>query len=178
MRARHILENENEVLDNPKAYDKLSEKELDFIYNLVKNEAMTNADLYSLCKEVAVDYDRTYRSLYLGCVRMHVLVHGILPYNLMPQEDTWYDVPQSMVKFADDKGYDVSANINHARTEAKTRRKVKNRQDALQLLSTYFKEHQKEFTPEQIALLKSNREQILSLLQNGQPAEQAFKSIL
>lgn len=151
----------------------LTEQELEFILEVVKQEPMSGQDLLAKVKDVVTDYSRSKDSLRLAAIRMHILVHGILPYNLVPHAD-WYFVPQTMVKFADDKGYDVSSNIAKAQREGQKRKLVKNRQEALDILGSYFKEIKGTLSMDSLNSLKQHREEVLELIQKGIPVEQAF----
>ncbi len=59
-------------------------------------------------------------------------------------------------------------------TDAKTVARKPSREDALNLLSEYYKSHRSELP----GAIRNSRETILALLMDGLPAEEAFKEAI
>lgn len=98
----------------------LSKADLEFLYDFVKDDVYRSSELRQ--KIVSdVDFPRGKNSLRLGAIRMHVLVHGMLPLDMEPNPD-WYSIPSTMKKFAEEKGIDVSDSIEHAIEDGEKRK--------------------------------------------------------
>jgi hypothetical protein len=180
MRLNEISENDNILNDDPKSGSPFTEKELQFMFNIVYNngESMDYDELKDKVNQAYIDYTptRSKRSLLIACIVMHSMIHGILPYGCPTYSGRWQVVFGNMARFGEEKGYDVSSNMKHAEEEAKNRAKIKNKKDALLVMSNYYK--QNKYSPEQIQKLKQNRESLLNLIQKGIPPDKAFQQIL
>lgn len=98
----------------------LNDNDLEYVYNFVKDEVMRGSEISQRSKQ-DVDFMRGKNSLRLAAVRMHILVHGILPLDMEPNPD-WYHVPERMKQFAITKGVDVEDNIDQAKEEGRDRK--------------------------------------------------------
>jgi len=141
---------------------------------------LSYSELMAIVDDHVIDWPRGKNSLRLLLIRMYALMHGDVPEGIMPNLEWYTTMTKAIVEFVEDKGFDVTRNYFHAieeatmRIEAKKARKT--RDQALQIMNTYYKSQ--VYSPKQVKILKSNRDQIIQNIENGEPVDQVFSKVL
>lgn len=121
---------------------RLTPEELEFALSLVKDDIMTQSELSSRIKDAVVDYPRNANSLRMLAPRMYTLVHGELPLDKTDDAGWFKDLPETMVRFLQAKGYDVADNLRRARINLRNRRRNMTRADYINLANEYIRGHE------------------------------------
>ena len=154
---------------------RLTTKELDFLLDLVKDEQMSQSELASRVNDVLVDYPRNKNSLKSAAPRMYTIVHGELPLDMEDRSGWFSQTPSTMVRYAEEKGYDVSANLHAAQVDAKERseraaRKL-TKDQALQTMRDFYIANKDMLDGEAV---KADRNNIVAKLMKGEGEDVAF----
>lgn len=159
-------------LQNPteKSEFNLNPQEMKFILDLVKDETMSQSELRDRINDATVDYTRNKNSLRNGAVRMYTIVHGELPLD-MTDTAGWFNIPSTMVKYAESQGYDVAKNIQHAKIDAKNRTAKIKPEEAKNIMLSYWRDHQDYLDKNAVT---RNRPVIQKKIENGEHIEVAF----
>ena len=99
----------------------LNSDELTYVYDFVADDVYRWSELSEKILS-DLDFPRGKNSLRLAAIRMHILVHGLLPLDMSPNPE-WYNVPNTMKKFAQDRGIDVAEQIEQAKEDGLERKK-------------------------------------------------------
>lgn len=150
-------------------------QELEFILELVKDSKLSQSELNGIVNDALVDYSRNKNSLRLAAPRMYALVHGELPLDKIDAAGWFSTIPDTMIRYAESKGYDVDDNLRRAEIDNEERRKEKaakrSREDAVAEMVSFWKNHERYL--HKPSVLKA-REDIIKALMSGQAADIAF----
>lgn len=165
---------------------KLPQELLEVAYEAILPTELSFDEIKDLAKEL-VDNDRwgnrTVGSAKFVLTRMHVLVHGMAPYDISERSaEQMFIPPRTMEDFVETKGIDVDSQISAARAEIKRRPKKLKKKAALTLFRDYAHEN-----PDMWELIKPtvsgsanyiNRNRLIDLLMAGESPEDAFKHFM
>lgn len=153
--------------------ERLTHKELEFALSIVEPELCCCTDLYHKVCSSAIDYNRTDKSLWMLCIRLHILVHGRVPLDMKGNTD-WFKISKVMIDFVESKGYDVHTKITEAKKDFASRPRKRNKKAALTLMSKFYKKN-KSWLPDNIC---EHRETIIKELMLGNDVETVFFNVL
>lgn len=153
---------------------RISELQLEHIYNIVQYRELDVSEIKDYCKDekLLADYQRTAGSLWFGLIRMHILVHGIIPFNLTYNAEL-FQVPETMHIFCHKHGYEIYEtyeNVCRAEKEALSRPKKIKREAAVTLMSQYYTKNRNTLPK----TIKKYREQIITKIMSGHDVELSF----
>lgn len=159
------------------ATGRLTNEELGLAYDRLMRSEMTKEEINDFAKDFTTSgrYPRTAGSLIFVMSRMHILLHGVAPEGeTQSRADTMFNIPQSMIDYVLGRGdldeEDLRLHIRNAEEDLAARPVRLRKEDALKVMSEFYRAH-KPTLPKDIG---SHREEILSDIMNGVPAEQAF----
>lgn len=153
--------------------ERLTQNELEFALAIVEPEVYCCTELYHKVCLNSVDYSRTDKSLWMLCIRLHILVHGKVPIDMKDNPD-WFKISKRIISFADSKGYDTTSQISKARQDLAARPKKRTKKVALVLMSKFYKKN-KTWLPNNIC---DHRETIIKELMLGNDVESVFFKVL
>jgi hypothetical protein len=151
---------------------RLTPEEMEFVLDLVKDEIMTQSELSAKVKDATVDYSRNKNSLRMAAPRIYTLVHGELPLDMEDRAGWFAEMPNTMIRFLQSKGYDVADNIRRAKIDARHRTKKPTRQQAKDIMISYFNDHEEHLDRDAVV---KNREKIQRQIQQGDHIELVFR---
>jgi hypothetical protein len=102
---------------------------------------------------------------------MHILVHGLAPHGeTESRAEKMFGIPETMIKFANKKGYDTFENIKKAKVDLAGRPVRRKEPVARQMMAEYYRAN-KDRLPKDIA---QHRDAIIKDLMAGLSPEEAF----
>ena len=150
-----------------------NDQELELAFQAVKKAEMSKEEVSDTAREMTErdGFDRTVAGAEFALNRMHILVHGSAPQGeTESRAEKMFGIPDTMLKFANKKGYDTVSNIRKAKIDLKGRPVRRKEADAKQMMSQYFMAN-KVNLPKDIA---QHREAIIADLMAGLSPEEAF----
>mgnify|MGYP001025385314 CR=1 FL=1 len=109
----------------PKLYSRFTDAQLQAAYNVIKDREFDYKELQNLAPGLAdtPEYGRNRGSAMFALTRLHILVHGIVPYGVTPDSaKKMFSPSRPMVDFARRVlGIDTQDSINHAITDFNNR---------------------------------------------------------
>lgn len=155
------------------AGDRWNDDELNIVLKNVKNAELSKEEIHDRAKDLVErnDFNRTVDGILFAMNRMHILIHGIAPQGeSAARAETMFKIPESMIKFAQSKGYDAFENIKKARIDLQGR-PVRVKQDvATRLMSDFYKEN-KDSMPGDIG---QHRDDIIKSIMTGLSPDESF----
>ncbi len=150
-----------------------NDQELELAFQTVKKAEMSKEEVTDAAREMTEKegFDRTVAGAEFALNRMHILVHGLAPQGeTESRAEKMFGIPDTMLKFANRKGYDTVSNIKKARIDLKGRPVRRKEADAKQLMSQYYMAN-KASLPKDIV---KHRDAIIGDLMVGLSPEEAF----
>ncbi len=167
----------------------LAQGEMEELYHWVDKEGpfRMGSEFREFLFTFADNWDRGIHSLKNAAVRMHGIVYSRLP-GAMVRAGQWFARDQfgSIYHFLKDKGYDVEQNLKELEksleddldSDRPTGTKSEKRKTALRLMTQAYKNIRSNLSKEEDAFIRNKREDIIDMIIDGLPAEEAFDEVL
>lgn len=180
MKISNILSEDVPGANDTRHGSRLSLRQIEMVYNKVMSESqpLTVEEVNEMAQDLELnsEFGRTSGSAYFAIMRMHILIHGMAPYDVSEgrAETMFANFSKAMEQFADSVGINAQAQISSAREEMKSRPQKVKRPDAMKMMSEYYMKMKNRLSPE----VKNHRDEIIGQLMNGVSAEEAFSPYL
>lgn len=158
---------------SPEMRKRLGDAQFQMAYNAVSREELTREDIKELARqfEESEVYGRTAGSAEFVLNRMHILVHGTAPIGeTESRAETMFNIPETMIKFAERQGIDAFGNIELAKIDLAERPKKVKQDVATQMMADYYRMN-KQFLPKNISQFRTD---IIRDIMTGTSPEVAF----
>jgi hypothetical protein len=145
-------------------------EELYFGYNIIKDKEYTASEVAQLAKQNAEEYPRSESSLCFMLMRLHVLIHGCIPYSPSTGADDWWRASKTMIAFVKEYDIDTPRYFEREAEWLAKQPKVIEREEALKTMSDFYMAN-KSWLPKAIV---KQREAIINAIMDGVSVEEAF----
>lgn len=163
----------SQIMEQDDGSSRITDAQMQMAYNAIVPQELDTAEIADLAKQFGESdaFGRTAGSASFLLPRMHILVHGVAPHGETERRaETMFTIPQKMIDFANRMGLDTVYNIEAAREELRNRPVRVKRDDAVFMMSDYYKAN-KANLPKDII---KHREEIIDRLMAGATPEEAF----
>ena len=176
MKLEKLLEREESSVEYANKGKAMSSEELAQLVKIVEPEEMSKSDIKMAAHDLGGSngFLRSPAAAELSLIRIHAMIHGILPHGESPRASNFFNPSGPMVDFLRRQGYDVDVKLEAAKRDSQERMEAKNRKRtkevALSTMSSFYKEHRNNLDPS----VTKHRDEIVQKLMSGETPEEAL----
>ena len=156
---------------SPAMGKRLADQQMEMAHKAIVKKELDKAEIKDLAKqfEESEAFGRTAGSSEFLLSRMHILIHGLAPHGeTESRAETMFNIPKTMVEFANKKGIDTFENIEKAKVDLKGRpRKVK-LEAAKKMMADFYKANKDKLSKN---ITKYREDIIKDIMAGGEPAK-------